>query len=87
MKDSKVFYMYESADGDDYKRGAGVYDISDNTDNLTYFTDEQYVSVYGHTSNGHLILYQNADNSRFGILSDDDFWKLKFEKADFEFEQ
>lgn len=87
MIGNRVFYMYSTADGKSEIRSAGVFDTSDGKDLTTEFDGDVYVSVLGHTSNGHLIHYQDSERDSFGLLSDEDFWSLKFENADFKFEQ
>ena len=83
MIGNRVFYMYSTADGKSEIRSAGVFDTSDGKDLTTEFDGDVYVSVLGHTSNGHLIHYQDSERDSFGLLSDEDFWSLKFENADF----
>ena len=87
MIGNRVFYMYSTADGKSEIRSAGVFDTSDGKDLTTEFDGDVYVSVLGHTSNGHLIHYQDSERDSFGLLSDEDFWSLKVENADLKFEQ
>lgn len=87
MIGNKVFFMYSTADSENEIRGAGVFDMSNKDDKTVEFDNDVYVSIVGNTSNGHLIHYQDSERDNFGILSDKDFWNLKFEDADFKFEQ
>lgn len=87
MCGDKIFYMYSITDDEKSIRGAGVYDISNGENVTDDFDNDLYVSILGHTLNGHLIHYQNFERDSFGILSDEDFWNLRFEKAKFKFDQ
>ncbi len=80
----RVFYFFTTVEGG---RGAGVYNTSDGEEYTVDFAEDTYVSVYGHTSHGHIILYQDSQLDSFGILSDEDFWNLDFKNADFAFDQ
>ena len=75
----RVFYHYSIFGGEKNERGVGIYNTSTNED----VRKESSATFYGHTSYGHLILY----NEQFGLLSDEDFWSFNFENADFSFDQ
>lgn len=80
----KIFCQYSTYPDDETEiRSAGVYDKSGKEIASVDFDEDVYISVMGHTSNGHLIHYQNATSTKSGIISDDAFWSLDLENGDF----
>lgn len=75
----RIFYHFSIYEGEKSDNGVGVYNTSTDEDVRKNLSG----SFYGHTSYGHLILYQEC----YGLLSDEDFWNFNYENADFAFEQ
>ena len=88
-KDDDVFCLYDYGASDSTEiSGALVYSLKNNEITLEKeFDDDFYLGIEAHISDVHIILYQNSEQDSFGILSDEDFWSLNFENAQFCFEQ
>lgn len=88
-KDDDIFYIYSYENSDSTEtRGVRLYSLKNNEITLEKeFDDDFYLGIEAHISDVHIILYQNSEQDSFGILSDEDFWSLNFENAQFCFEQ
>lgn len=85
--DTKVFYMSTADANRNEIRTACVYNLDTKNTSQIEFDNDTYLYICGRTGKKHLIQYQNSDRNSFGILDNEDFWNLNFDKANFCFEQ
>lgn len=81
LSGEKCFYFFSKTDAEKEVRGAVVYDMNSQQTLEYQFAENEWLTVLGHTANGFLLYSQNDENETLELCSDDDFWNLKFEKA------
>lgn len=81
LSGERCFYFFSKTDAEKEVRGAAVYDTNSQQTLEYQFAENEWLTVLGHTTNGFLLYSQNGENEALELCSDDDFWDLKFEKA------
>lgn len=77
LSGEKCFYFFSEGD----EHGAAVRDLSSGETAECRFAENEWVSVLGHSTNGHLLEIQNGESESFLLCSDDDFGGLDFKNA------